>query len=192
MDNSPAMVTTTATVPGVDAVLAEATTLPFADNEFDRTTARHMLYHVPDPARALHELARITRPGGRVTLTVNHHATAARTRELVTDCARPYGLQPVAHMTNGMDSTTLPDLMHATIGEARIQVFDNALVFHSAPPFIRFAEALFSFCGIDTHSPHRADILDAVAAEIHDWFDSHPGRAWRDPKGYIVATTIIE
>lgn len=192
VDNSLAMVTATATVPGVDAVLAEAATLPFADNEFDRTTARHMLYHVPDPAAALREFARITRPGGLVCLTVNHHATAARTRELITHCARPYGLRPAADMMNGIDSTTLPDLMRTTIGETRIEVFDNALVFDTAPPLIRFAEALFSFCGIDNHSPHRADVLDAVTTEIRDWFARHPGRVWRDPKGYIVATAIIE
>ncbi|WP_040703620.1 MULTISPECIES: class I SAM-dependent methyltransferase [Nocardia] len=192
VDNSPAMVTATAVVPGVEAVLAEAAALLFADDEFDRTTARHMLYHVPDPAAALREFARVTRPGGRVSVTVNHHATAACTRELITDCARPYGLRPAEHMTNGVDSTTLPDLMKTTIGEPQIQVFDNALVFDNAPPLIRFAEALFSFCGIDTASPHRAEILDAVTTEIRDWFASHPGRVWRDPKGYIVATAIIE
>jgi SAM-dependent methyltransferase len=55
---------------------ADAQALPFADDSFDVVVANHMLYHVPEPAEALAELARVLRPGG-VALTatngVGHH-----------------------------------------------------------------------------------------------------------------------
>lgn len=38
--------------------------LPFGDASFDVVLANHMLYHVPDPDRAVAELARVVRPGG--------------------------------------------------------------------------------------------------------------------------------
>ncbi|MFC8043336.1 class I SAM-dependent methyltransferase [Nocardia sp. NPDC057353] len=186
VDNSAAMVTAAAAIPGVEAVTGDAEALPFGDDEFDAVTARHMLYHVPDPRRALRELARITRPGGRVAVTVNHPATCARTRGLVIDRAAEHGLAPVVGMVNGVDSTTLPAMMAEVFGEVRVDRFDNALVFDAPAPLIRFAEALFSFCGIDPASPHRAAILDAVTTDVDHWFATHLGERWRDPKGYIV------
>ena len=49
----------------------DATALPLRDDTADLTLAAHMLYHVPDPADALRELRRVTRPGGRVVIVLN-------------------------------------------------------------------------------------------------------------------------
>jgi SAM-dependent methyltransferase len=60
----------------VETRTADAQALPFPDDSFDVVLANHMLYHVPEPARAVAELARVLRPGG-VALTatngVGHH-----------------------------------------------------------------------------------------------------------------------
>jgi ubiquinone/menaquinone biosynthesis C-methylase UbiE len=42
-----------------------AQSLPFGDASHDVVIANHMLYHVPDRARALAEIRRILKPGGR-------------------------------------------------------------------------------------------------------------------------------
>lgn len=44
--------------------VADAQAIPFADGAFDAVIANHMLYHVPDRARALAEVGRVLRPGG--------------------------------------------------------------------------------------------------------------------------------
>jgi SAM-dependent methyltransferase len=49
----------------------DATALPLRDGAADLVLAAHMLYHVPEPADALRELRRVTRPGGRVVLVLN-------------------------------------------------------------------------------------------------------------------------
>lgn len=46
--------------------------LPFADAEFDRVVVVDMLEHVPDDAAFLDELARVTRPGGRLIVNTPH------------------------------------------------------------------------------------------------------------------------
>jgi len=43
---------------------ADAATLPFADGRFDAALSTWTLCTVPDPVQALHELARVLRPGG--------------------------------------------------------------------------------------------------------------------------------
>jgi SAM-dependent methyltransferase len=52
------------TIPAVAGLAADAQTLPFADETFDVVIANQMLYHVPDPALALFEIARVLRRGG--------------------------------------------------------------------------------------------------------------------------------
>jgi len=57
--------------PGAGLTVADATALPLPDNTGDVTLAMHMLYHVPEPAAAVRELRRVTRPGGRVLVALN-------------------------------------------------------------------------------------------------------------------------
>jgi SAM-dependent methyltransferase len=70
LDSSPEMVSA-AKAQGVDAVLGDVRRLPFADGVFDGTIAAWMLYHVPDVGLAIAELARVTRPGGRLVAITN-------------------------------------------------------------------------------------------------------------------------
>jgi SAM-dependent methyltransferase len=51
---------------GLDARVGDAQALPFGDGEFDSVVANWMLYHIPDVDRALAELVRVLRPGGRL------------------------------------------------------------------------------------------------------------------------------
>ena len=49
-------------------VVADVTSMPFADGSFDCITCGYVLEHVPDPEKGLSELARVLRPGGRMLL----------------------------------------------------------------------------------------------------------------------------
>ena len=51
----------------VTLVEGEAEHLPFADGEFDHLTFTYLLRYVDDPAATLRELARVVKPGGRVS-----------------------------------------------------------------------------------------------------------------------------
>jgi demethylmenaquinone methyltransferase / 2-methoxy-6-polyprenyl-1,4-benzoquinol methylase len=51
----------------VELVEGEAERLPFADAEFDHLTFTYLLRYVDDPAATLRELARVVRPGGRIS-----------------------------------------------------------------------------------------------------------------------------
>ncbi len=49
--------------------VVDAQAIPFADASLDAVIANHMLYHVPDLARALAEIQRVLKPGGRLYAT---------------------------------------------------------------------------------------------------------------------------
>lgn len=60
-------------VVNLEFVQADATDLPFDDGEFDAVTMSFGLRNVNDPRRALRELRRVTRPGGRIVVCEFSH-----------------------------------------------------------------------------------------------------------------------
>lgn len=48
-----------------DYAVADAQDIPYSDDSFDVVIANMMLYHVPDIAKALREIRRVLKPGGR-------------------------------------------------------------------------------------------------------------------------------
>jgi len=63
-------------------VNGDAQALPFPDATFDAVTISFGLRNVPDPALALREFARVTRPGGRVVVCEFANPTWAPFREV--------------------------------------------------------------------------------------------------------------
>ena len=55
----------------------EAQRLPFPDDSFDLTTCQTVLIHLPDPAAAIAEMLRVTRPGGLVAVAEPNNLTEA-------------------------------------------------------------------------------------------------------------------
>jgi demethylmenaquinone methyltransferase/2-methoxy-6-polyprenyl-1,4-benzoquinol methylase len=60
-------------IPNLSFREADATALPFADGEFDTVTMSFGLRNVNEPKKALSELLRVTRPGGRLVICEFSH-----------------------------------------------------------------------------------------------------------------------
>jgi ubiquinone/menaquinone biosynthesis C-methylase UbiE len=62
--------------------VGDAMALPFSDGTFDACRCERVFQHLPDPAGALAEMIRVTRPGGRaVVIDTDHHSRAVDTSE---------------------------------------------------------------------------------------------------------------
>jgi demethylmenaquinone methyltransferase/2-methoxy-6-polyprenyl-1,4-benzoquinol methylase len=61
--------------PEVPLLAADALHLPFADNSFDAVTISFALRNIAEADAALHEMARVTRPGGRLVVCEFSHPT---------------------------------------------------------------------------------------------------------------------
>ena len=92
---------------GYEVFVATVERLPFASSRFDLVTCLDVVEHTPDDRRTLAELRRVTRPGGRLLVTVpaypslwsthdevNHHYRRYRRRSLL-DAATGAGWTPV-------------------------------------------------------------------------------------------------
>lgn len=109
--------------------------LPFADGTFDVCRAARLLEHLPDPARALGEMVRVTRPGGRIvvfdfdwdTLIIDHPDK---------DTTRTFVLSHSDSIRNGWIGRQLPRLFREQHLEVRsidpVQVFVHYAMFELA------------------------------------------------------------
>lgn len=60
------------TTPNVTLVKGDALSLPFESETFDRVFATEVLEHIPNHSKALAEMYRVVKPGGRIVVTVPH------------------------------------------------------------------------------------------------------------------------
>jgi SAM-dependent methyltransferase len=84
---------------GVEAIVGDVQELPFEGGEFDCAVAAWMLFHVAEIDRALSELARVLRPGGRLVAVTNGLDHLTELREAIG--APPFEF--TFHADNGRD-----------------------------------------------------------------------------------------
>jgi SAM-dependent methyltransferase len=77
-------------VPEADFQSGDANELPFADNSFDAVVCGYGIMHVPDPEKAMQEMLRVLRPGGRAALSVWDNETPVSGLGLVYQAAQDY------------------------------------------------------------------------------------------------------
>jgi len=118
--------------------VADIQQLPFADDTFDTVISCETIEHVPDPARAVRELARVLKPGGRLLLTTpNYCSTQGLYRAYLWACGRRYTEcgQPINNLTHVL-------LTRAWVRRAGLQITAGDGIGHSLPfpgrPPIRF------------------------------------------------------
>lgn len=132
----------------IQFLVADAQALPFPEEHFDVVVANHMLYHVPDRERALAEIHRVLRPGGRFCAT-----TIGRThmREL-GELAASFDLDvPV------IDSTTYTFTLETGLEEisrhfreAGLRLYEDSLRVTEAAPLVAYVlsgDAKYSLVG---------------------------------------------
>ena len=71
--------------PDIDFVAGDATNLPFEDNSFDASTISFGLRNVNEPKKALDEMLRVTKPGGRLVIAEFSAPTVPVWRTMYTE-----------------------------------------------------------------------------------------------------------
>src|SRR3954469_11927002 len=118
----------------------DAQQLAFADAFFDVVVAQYVITTVPDPERALDEIARVTRPGGEIIL-VNHLGAEMGLRR-----AFERGFAPVARRLGWRPEFRWDRLAQWAAGHAGVRVVER----RPMPPFGHFS--LIRFEKMPTHA----------------------------------------
>lgn len=92
LDFSEAMVVAArGNVPDAECREGDAQDLPYTDNTFDAVVCGYGIIHLPGPDRALAEMRRVLRPGGRVAISVWERPSPNNGFGLVMGALKTYG-----------------------------------------------------------------------------------------------------
>jgi len=78
----------TLAMPNVTLKVMDATSMDFADDEFDKAVATYTISAVPDPVAVLREMRRVVKPGG-LLVTLNHFRSERRVVGWLEDLVAP-------------------------------------------------------------------------------------------------------
>lgn len=138
-DFSPGMVAEANNALGADArftfVNADVQAIPFPTNSFDIVIANHMLYHVPSLALGVRELARVTRPGGRVYAATNGRNHMRDLQKLVSEFdASESGLVIPDQFAHAFGLENAPEILGQVWARVEVRQYDDALWVTEAQP----------------------------------------------------------
>lgn len=163
LDLSPGMLAHRVALPPGHLAAADAQRLPVADDAVDVVLAAHMLYHVPDIARALREARRVLRPGGTALLVANGFADKREVRELWHEAASAVGAsfaQPGE--TRRFTIDTADELVGAVFDDLRVDWLTGEFRIPAPEPVLAWVDSLRD----GTEAEVDADAWVAVSAEL--------------------------
>jgi ubiquinone/menaquinone biosynthesis C-methylase UbiE len=138
---------------------ADAQAIPFADASFDAVIANHMLYHVPDRAKAFAEIRRVLRPTGRFYAATNGEAHLQEMHDLINQ------FDPTIELWNrttfrleGAAAELAPYFSHVLLHR-----YESALVVTEAEPLVAFVA---SMVGAELAGARRAEFTRMVEQRI--------------------------
>jgi SAM-dependent methyltransferase len=146
--------------------LFDAQSIPFDAGVFDAVIANHMLYHVPDRAKALSEAHRVLRPGGRFYAATNGRAHLRELRELVDRFdPRPEGEDETARLPGFMFEQAYEELGR-WFPKVVLHRRDSALVVTEAEPLVAYVMSGSRMAGGQFNADRRAAFTAFVEQEL--------------------------
>jgi SAM-dependent methyltransferase len=143
--------------------VADAQSLPFANESFDLVIANHMLYHVPDTARAIREFRRVLMPGGRCIAATNG---LEHMQELLALTGKGAAERPVmAHFSLENGAAKL----EAAFANVERRDFTNDLEVTEVQPVIDYLESTGAEDNLTTETVQqaRAMVSATIARDGH-------------------------
>lgn len=141
----------------------DAQAIPYPDGTFDAVLANHMLYHVPDRAKAIAEMRRVLKPDGVVFTATNGathmqelHALMERFDYQRGDWLQGFMNDAGYQLENGAVQ------LRAQFGQVETRHYDDAIEIPSAEPLLAYVLSLPVVMSEETLAGMRA----AIEAEI--------------------------
>lgn len=129
--------------PRFDCRVIDAQSIPFDDAAFDAVVANHMLYHVPDLPRALGEIARVLKPGGRLYAATNGLSHLKEIAELVNAFQGDEGVLPsTGEAGQSFSLHNGEGLLTPFFERVEVRYYESALWVTEAKPLVAYVASM--------------------------------------------------
>ncbi len=118
--------------------------LPFPSRSFDRVTALHMLYHVPDIDAAVGELSRVVSASGLVLISANSIRSKPMLRTLLDSIKLLLEPSVLADTSDRFNIESGDEILGKYFKNVHLEKFDSKLVLPSIEPYLDYFESLKS------------------------------------------------
>ncbi len=141
----------------------DAQSIPFDNADCDAVIAKHMLYHVPDRARAINEIRRVIKPNGRFYCSTNGHAHLRELHDLMWrfDLTTDFGWGKTSAELFSLEdgSELLP-----YFSEIQVQRYPDALIITEAEPLVNYIFSMTTAKGLIDQ--YRAELTRFIKSEM--------------------------
>jgi SAM-dependent methyltransferase len=145
--------------------VVDAESLPFADATFDVVVSCHVLFLIPDLARALAEIRRVLVPGGRLVATTNGDGHLSEIKQLRTE----FGLgQPDREIMEKFGLEVAPRRLEGHFEVDSIDRVDGELRIPDPQPVIDYMRSLRS-----VSEQMDADIEASIRTRVGEALEEH-------------------
>lgn len=158
----------------------DAQAIPYPDATFDLVIANHMLYHVPDRPRALAEIRRVLKPGGRLFASTASERNMSEVGDLLQrfDPSLPYWggrTMEIFSLENGEEQ------LRPSFAPIALRRYPDGLEITEAEPLVAYV------CSMMTDAVPEGDRVERFRAFVQHELDQHGAIRVSKDAGVFVA-----
>ncbi len=152
-------------------IAADAQSLPLTDASLDVVMMMHMLYHVPDPAMAVAEAARVLRRDGKLLVATNGRRHLAEMNELWLPLLDRTGLRALLEDSGLVNPRVYADDARRFVGmhfpDASVHWLRSSVIVTEAAPVVRHAASTTAAQAVGEHRDELiGELSDAITSQI--------------------------
>lgn len=121
---------------------ADAQSLLFPAAYFDRVTALHMLYHVPDIEKALREMKRVLKLEGRLVVSTNSLASKPELQRLGSGAAQHIGIKEHAPVSARFPIESGEELLRRYFRQVELTRFQSTITLYEPKPGVEYFDSM--------------------------------------------------
>ncbi len=151
---------------GIDFRIGNADQLDFPDNYFDAISCKHVLYHVPNIAKAVSEAHRCLKPDGRYLVFLNSEQDNLKIQGFRDHIARALGYPAMPKTFERLSVESFPDYLKQQFPHYELKTLLSDVVLTSPEPAIQYLTSLRYNFDLIPSEAQLAPILSEIRSQI--------------------------